>query len=134
MADHDCGKEREFGEITTTLKFFQAAEERREAREGEMISTMKQIAGQGEAIRALAAGQERHEKAFGIVFERILKLETPGHNRKEGQERAKESFVIQIYKSKAGPYVLAFLIAGFLVGVGTNIEAVTKITLKLIAD
>lgn len=138
MPEHQCGKEREIGEITTTLKFFQDAEKRREEREVVMLSTMQQIAGQGEVIKAHTDTMGRFEKSFENLFGRVHALEKTSHPASEpGEvhfvpaEDDDQSFVIQIYRSKAGPYVLAVLVAGFLVGVGTNYDAVAKVA-KLI--
>ncbi|BCS54779.1 hypothetical protein [Geobacter sp. SVR] len=131
--EHKCDKEREFGEITTTLQFFQKAEQRREAREVEMVSTMKQIASQGATIAAHADTLGKHDKCFDDLFGRVHVLETsPTVTPLPQGPPEDDSIVVRVYKSKAGPYILAVLVAGFLVGVGTNIEAVTKIALKII--
>lgn len=75
MGEHDCVQEKTIGEISATLKFFQAAEVRREAREERMADAMESVAAQGETIKSHAESLMRHEKAVGILFERVREIE-----------------------------------------------------------
>lgn len=75
MMVHDCQKEREFGEIVTTLKFFQEAEQRREQRETELIGIMKDIAAQGESLKAIVDRVKKTEEDTDNLYARVRELE-----------------------------------------------------------
>src|SRR5262245_17435546 len=111
--EHTCSKEREWGEVSATLKFFQDAESRREQRELEMVGTMKAIATQGEAIKHLQEKSLRHEKALDEAFHRIRKVETP-------------PLFIKLARTRVGRISLAALVLMAVVGFVKNPEALGK--------
>jgi len=115
--EHKCAKEYEFGEISTTLRFFQDAEMRREKRDEKMLETMETIAAQGATIQSHAETLARHDKSHREAFSRIRSLESP---------------IGRLFMGKKGPYILAVLVAGFLVGLGSNYEAVAKLAVKVV--
>lgn len=127
---HVCGKEREWGEVTTTIEFFMAAEKRREEREERIAVAVEKVAEQGETIKALVKDRDRFEVAHQEGFRRIRDLEdrdTVSPVRVHKLERQLGTLPMRVWASKSGTWLLVFIVIGFGLDCVNNFELIKKI-------
>lgn len=120
-------QEGAIGEIKATLKFFQDAETRRDARDERIAEAMEKVAAQAETLKSQAETLARHEKAFVELSALVRGLQSAVPAATVPGDPEKKGLVIRILESKFGGFLLLLVAIGFAIDCITNYELVRKI-------